>query len=389
MSDHPIFDPSQWITDLWLHYNEPDWIDRNALVIRQALSQSLSRKLLVLNAIDALLLIYPQLLDRPDLNNWMILLYDALLVAQKGRHNRLQVHIWRYIAASCAQLGRFKSADKAFEIALSRARNDVETVTRLQLQIEQLALPIQRADDMLSVEYTHELIVEVEASSSATLCAQLYDALLIAHGMRGETETAHYYGQLALSHWRRMNNKERIAFTAYNLMDTFQRADDHDQAHVYLEQARDMFAHTSESTQYVIMAYGQAVHNNGTGSPTAARQWCDIGLRELSQLQRPYPRSYYLAAFYHQTARACANSKQWQQAERFYRQALVLWRNAQVPEAQAEVFNALAEIEVRNNNLEEARLLVEHGLRMCSTLPQSPRTQQLRTQLDRTLYRTN
>lgn len=378
---------NQRIETLEKHQNCLGWLCENLLVVEQTLMQALNTDRHAIRTITLTLNIYDTIATVPylfDPDNWIRLLYEALLIAQQMRDNYTQVLVWIRMGTIYAQNGRVTSARTAFTIALERAEQEhkYELVLRLYIHLFALHTQDQVGDvPQAQVDDACDLANRLE---NHKLTAALKQQVATAYGFRGEVHQAELYAQEAMTYWRLEGNPVEMARTVFSLSASHRIVDNIEVALELLNGASDLFATTDYPRQHLAINFEYAQHLLHQKNYDDAYELLKLTQRELSQMNAMHTTARDHAACSFSMAELFRHNAQFDQAREAYQSAISHWRNCADTYYQAMTLHELSCLELEDNQPQKAAALLQNSFDFVKQLPQSPRKERLNASLAET-----
>lgn len=366
------------------YYGNPQWVTQNTDHIQRTLDEALNSDQYALQAVDTVLSIYQTILcclSTTNLERWIKLLYEALLVVQRLRDNPTQVRIWIFMGRSYALLQRASSARTAFNVALERAEleQDWHLVLELYIELFQLHQQDQLGDIVAyQVKRAHELALDL---SNQQLTASLNQYLSIAYGFRGEIEQAEVYAHTAIAHWRDLNNRVEMARTACGLSASYRSSGHYALATNFLEEASKLYATTDEPRQHAIIPFENAQHLASQGDYENAYHWLEKCHREMSGKQMTVFTPRDIAACLFSMGNVAMLKQAYTVAQTHLLDAFDLWQHYVDPYHHSLVYNSLSQLQIYQGDLDTAHNLIQQAQMMLPEIPPSPRTTALKAMI--------
>jgi tetratricopeptide (TPR) repeat protein len=306
-------------------------------------------------------------------------------MAQDIKDNDLQVKVFRWMGEAYLKVGKHEPARKVFLTALERAEAGQIDDMKVAVYIGLFKLLWFNLKQNITQTLVKQALDTAKRIQDRVLQADLFDALAYAYTRLADTDIALGYGQTAFAYWNSLKNHSGIGRTAYTnaaiYMQIGQLKDDKrflTQAMSFLEIARDELAHTDDKWQYPLLAYEQASIYFQLEEFEEAASWYRQSLSEAEQMNSPH----YVVIAQHGLGLALSKLKQFSSARRLLYLAFNHWDDLNHSYEKASLLAGLADLELRDNKQNRARIYVDEGLKYTEDVQDDKLRQFLRDQFE-------
>jgi tetratricopeptide (TPR) repeat protein len=210
------------------------WLEDNAAHLYQDIQKRLRKKDAVEPIIDALLVVYPHLLDRGDLRDWAKLMKEA--------HKR-------YTPSNGAALPRvlqiYTAPEREIPVRIQtgrrRRRERVHPYEMLQIYIQLLMDQTWRRPELFSEDRVNRTFEFARSINDPYLYNKLYQMLALIFVHRGEGQRALDCAQITYPYWSRQQDASEMAQTEYAMAHGYQDLGATDWALLYFNRAARNF----------------------------------------------------------------------------------------------------------------------------------------------------
>jgi|GEM_PF-6803502 len=370
--------------------NTADWLHANRQDVQHTLMQALNTDRHAIQTIPLTLEIYDELASskyRINPDNWIRLLYETLLIAQRIQDNATQIQVWMRMGTIYARSGRVTSARTAFNIAIERAELEQKPELMLRLYVRLFELHNQDQVNLIMESQVNKAFELAEQYCNPDLMAALKQQVATAYGFRGEIEQAEHFAQAAITHWKQQEKPVKMAQTLFSLSASHRIMDNHHVALEYLDRASQIFASTDYPRQHLVINFEYAQHLFAQEDYDDAYELLKLTRREIAELPPRYASDRDYAACEFSIGHIYRHNSQLDQARDAYLTAIEHWQNCSDNYHQAISFHALSNIELADKNTEKAAHLLKNSFNLCNQLPNSPRKNALNQSLEKTQNR--
>lgn len=373
-----------WLSTMTDYSDDRPWLQEHETTIRSILLRAMHQAFYAPQAIELLLLIYPQLAGTTR-QNWSLLLNEALLLAQGWRDNHLQARLWHYMGDTQARTYHVLSAQIAYDIARRHARDEDDPHLLLDVYSARLSLPHQcRAEDIAETKIA-QMAAIAEASADRRDHARFFQAVGNAYLQRGQLEDALNYCASAHDLWGDLDERGAQAETMLTLAAIYRHQGRPNEAREYLNLVAALFEDQPDAAPHMaFIATERCALDHQDGATASALQQAQNAQAELNRIGDPKRKVYREGHLFHLLGQLHATQQEPLLSLSYHEAAFHRWVSLGHTYYEAIECRCLSHYLIEQGRYDLARALLERGRGLQRTLPPCPATDQLGEQLQAT-----
>lgn len=347
------------------NYADAEWLENNAQDIYRMLRPALRDPNTANQAVEALLLFFPYLLNRGDLRRWNKLAIRAMkaITAQQRRQASEeqpasvmeQVYILPDYAAAHALPRRPRSE-----------RIDQREMFEVYFELLMTQIYHQPTKESLT-RILDSALLFARTLNHQFYYHKLYQTLAYIYTYHGELDKALDYARMSYDFWVETRDTQEMALTASVLAWIYQGKQIWDKALEWMEKAADLFSKTNNSRQYGLISIQTAHFHIHQKNYDAAEQWSQMSLDEFRSLGM----TYQSGMAYHALGMSQTYLRKHAEARENLLESIQVWEEFEDERQAAHTEHTLAFNEAMQGNKEEAMRLLEQGRVRWDRVPDS------------------